>query len=223
MAKKVAMILVAVLVPLVLLLSGVEIAVKDDGFFQQQYVKNDVMENTGMELETLMEVTDVIQDYLFGHRDDLVYSAIIDGVEREVFNEREIVHMKDVEVLFHKGMVYRNMAALFLLAAVLYGMIRKKTFVWKGLLYGCILLLVGGVLVGTLLYLDFDRYFVMFHEVFFSNDYWILDPDESVLINMVPLPFFISMVQRIVLWTVAGTALTGLVGILGLKREARHG
>jgi integral membrane protein (TIGR01906 family) len=41
--------------------------------------------------------------------------------------------------------------------------------------------------------LDFDRAFTVFHMLFFPNDLWILDPSVDLLINMVPLGFFIDI------------------------------
>ncbi|QSX08018.1 TIGR01906 family membrane protein [Alkalibacter rhizosphaerae] len=222
MGRKWIAIMIVLLVPLVLLLTGVEIATRDDAFFRQQYQANDVMDNTGMNLDTLMEVTDEIQAYLFGNREDLHIRADIHGEEQDVFNEREIVHMDDVEVLFARGLLIRNMALAFLLITVAVALSRKETFVWKALLAGCVLLIAGGLLIGLLLYLDFNRYFVLFHEMFFSNDYWILDPDQSNLINMVPLPFFINIAKRILLWTVGGTVLVAFLSVLGLKFGGNH-
>jgi integral membrane protein (TIGR01906 family) len=214
--------LVVLLVPLVLLFTGVEIATRDDGFFRQQYEENNVMDNTGMTVDTLMEVTHQIQDYLFGQRGDLQLTAPIHGEEVEVFNEREIIHMEDVEVLFQKGLWIRNTALAFLAMVISYAITKKRPFVWKALLGGCVLLVVGGGLLGLLLYLDFDRYFVLFHEIFFANDYWMLDPTDSVLINMVPLPFFINIVKRILMWTGLGTALMVLASVLALKFGGKH-
>ncbi len=50
---------------------------------------------------------------------------------------------------------------------------------------------------------DFSTFWVSFHELFFTNDLWLLDPAKSVLINMVPAQFFYDLVMRIV----------GLVGV----------
>jgi len=33
----------------------------------------------------------------------------------------------------------------------------------------------------------------VFHEIFFNNDYWILDARVDLLINIVPYPFFITI------------------------------
>ncbi|MGL5313046.1 MAG: TIGR01906 family membrane protein [Peptostreptococcaceae bacterium] len=38
--------------------------------------------------------------------------------------------------------------------------------------------------------IDFDRSFVIFHKLMFSNDYWIFDPNLDPVINMLPADFF---------------------------------
>lgn len=38
--------------------------------------------------------------------------------------------------------------------------------------------------------LDFDRAFVIFHKLFFRNDYWIFDPQVDPVINILPEAFF---------------------------------
>ena len=44
---------------------------------------------------------------------------------------------------------------------------------------------------------DFHRYFMIFHEMFFTNDLWLLDPDTDLLIRMLPEGFFLDMAKRI--------------------------
>lgn len=220
MIKKVLTLLILLLLPLVLLLTGVEIATRDDAFFRQQYQENQVTDATGMDLDGLMEVTEGFQDYLFGKRDDLHLEAEIHGQRQTVFKEREIVHMEDVRILFDRGILFRNLALLFLMVTGIWAVLKKESFFWRGLLYGVALMLAVGVLLGILLTLDFNRYFVLFHEIFFANDYWMLDPADSVLINMVPLNFFMSIARRILLWTGLGMVLTtGLALFLRNKRR----
>lgn len=38
--------------------------------------------------------------------------------------------------------------------------------------------------------LNFQKSFVVFHEILFDNDYWIFDPKLDPVINMLPEPFF---------------------------------
>ena len=39
---------------------------------------------------------------------------------------------------------------------------------------------------------DFDKYFIRFHEIFFDNDLWMLNPETDKLIRLVPIGFFID-------------------------------
>ena len=44
---------------------------------------------------------------------------------------------------------------------------------------------------------DFNKYFIIFHHIFFNNDLWMLNPDTDLLINIVPEPFFMDTAARI--------------------------
>ena len=66
--------------------------------------------------------------------------------------------------------------------------------------------------------IDFDSFWRNFHEIFFTNDLWLLDPRTDILIMMVPLQFFYDLVMRIVITFVL---LFGLftTGIYYFKRK----
>ena len=53
------------------------------------------------------------------------------------------------------------------------------------------------VIIAAVLY-DFNRFWIKFHELFFSNDLWLLDPRYSTMINMLPEPLFEAMVVKII-------------------------
>ncbi|SHE66475.1 TIGR01906 family membrane protein [Alkalibacter saccharofermentans] len=222
MRDKIIKILVVLLVPFVVLLTSLEIVVKSEGFFLEQYEINNVEQATGMEIQELMRVTGEIQDYLFGNRDDFNITGVINSVEGEIFNEREIVHMEDVRVLFDRGIILRNAGAVLLLFILAYGAFTGKKWLLKSLLYAAVSYFILLVLTAGLLFYDFNRYFNLFHEVFFSNDYWILDPRDSVLINMVPLNFFINIVKRILI--ISSGAMTAILLFywIMLKKEVTN-
>ena len=60
-----------------------------------------------------------------------------------------------------------------------------KDFRLAGIIGNAILLVFG-----ILLYFSFDRYFVLFHEVAFTNDFWMLDPRKDLLIQLYPMKFW---------------------------------
>ena len=58
---------------------------------------------------------------------------------------------------------------------------------------GDFLLCMGiSLILGLIMSTDFTRYFTIFHQIFFDNDLWILNPATDLLINIVPEPFFMD-------------------------------
>ena len=68
------------------------------------------------------------------------------------------------------------------------------------------------VVVGLGSLIGFDRLFLAFHVVSFSNDLWQLDPRTDYLIAMFPEGFFLDAT----LWIVGSTVLEAMV-VLGLS------
>ena len=72
-------------------------------------------------------------------------------------------------------------------------------------------------LVGVLSLVGFDRLFLYFHLISFSNDLWILDPSRDYLIAMFPQGFFFDATMLIAgLVVVQGLMLTMLPRVLRL-------
>ena len=186
---------------LILLISAVEIgAYSDFKWYEKEYAKYDVLEDLEMEMADAMHVTKEMMTYLRGNRENLLVDTIVDGEQREFFNDREKAHMVDVRNLFVGGLWIRRIAlVLFLLSVVV--MIKTKGE-WKRLLPKSFLIGLGAfagvtAAVGLLVMSDFNKYFLIFHEMFFDNDLWLLDPRTDLLIRMLPEGFFLDMVVRI--------------------------
>lgn len=189
--------------------------------FNRRYIngemdKLNIAERVSMTPENLAEVFDEVLNYLEGKRADLVISTRVDGVEREAFNDREKAHMVDVLKLFETGfsLWYAGIGCLVLaLGAVLVcrghrrEMIRacaKSTlFVFAGFL------LLAAVLA-ILMAVNFDRCFTVFHQLFFNNDLWLLDPRTDLMINMLPEQFFFDTA-----FTIGAAALGSCLLCLG--------
>ncbi len=218
MLKRIGFILLTISIPLFVLLTTVEFIVRWDGFFRDQYIENGVVETTNIKIDNLMKITDEIQNFLLGDRQDFAIRGIIDDQEQIVFKEREIVHMEDVKNLFNAGIILRNICGLIVLICGIYFYKKDKVTLYKSMKYSAIAFIIGGIFLCVLLSQDFNKYFVVFHKIFFTNDYWILDPTESVLINMVDIHFFMNIATLIL-----GTSLAFLlaIGILGALMERR--
>ncbi len=185
----------------VLLFTSVQIVSTWDGYYRWHYNAHGIGETTGMDEENFMDVSDKMMAYLLGKRNHFDMEATINGEVVNVFGEREIAHMVDVKNLFIIGKTIRNGSAFLLFGFILISFWRKKKILmdWIRQLNVFFIGTLGiAVFLGLLLYMDFSRYFVVFHEIFFTNDLWLLDPRTSVLINMLPEVFFNQMATMIV-------------------------
>ena len=149
------------------------------------------------------------------------------GEQREFFNEREIAHMEDVQVLFLKALSIRRVCLvlgaglLILMAATKARMGRvlpPSLCMGTGLFFALITVL--GLIIST----DFTKYFIMFHHIFFSNDLWILDPATDMLINIVPEGFFMDTAARIaLLFGSLSLILFGVCLLLTIRNRRKEG
>lgn len=185
----------------ILLISSFEIgAYSNFGWYEKEYEKYNVLVDLEMEMADVMEVTKEMMSYLRGNREDLVVHTVVDGAEQEFFNDREKAHMVDVKNLFMGGLWIRRGATLVLAIAI--GIVIYTKADWKKLLPKSFLIGIGAIIgmtgvLGILCVSDFNKYFTIFHEIFFDNDLWLLDPDTDLMIRMLPEGFFFDIVIRI--------------------------
>jgi len=59
-------------------------------------------------------------------------------------------------------------------------------------------------LVGAAVALNFDAAFVIFHQLFFKNDFWLFDPATDPIILLLPDTFFLHCAVIIVLIVLLG-------------------
>lgn len=213
-----------ILFSIVLLLSSVEFMAFNRNHYRNSFEKYNITTATGMDTNNLEHVVEDLLSYLKNEKDTLDTTAVIHGEEREVFGEREKLHMIDVKDLFVKGRLIRN-GSLVVLAILLLGMIIKdahwKTNLAKALFYTAVgnLTLLGIFLL--LLYIDFNRYFTYFHLIFFDNNLWILDPQKEVLIQMVPEGFFYDTAIKIIGLFIGSIITTGILGYRFKKNKPK--
>lgn len=183
----------------VLLVSSVELALySNKNYFEREYVKYQVAETVDMNISDLLVVTDEMMKYLRDKREDLNIYTTVSGQVREFFNEREKAHMKDVKDLFVKAEFLRTVLGIFVFVSFIIFLLRKqKNILFRSFVWTSGVFLSVSVTVGIIVSTNFYKYFTIFHELFFDNDLWILDPRTDLLINIVPEPFFMDTALRI--------------------------
>ncbi|WP_427340581.1 TIGR01906 family membrane protein [Caloranaerobacter sp. DY30410] len=186
-----------VCLPITMLLLNLEIATFDINFFKYKYEEYNIANVTGISEDNLMLITEKLLDYLKGKRENIIIFTEVGGKIEQVFEERELLHLKDVRELFRKGYVTRNLTLLLSVISLMYIFYNDKNRLKKILI---IISLMQLILMGSLyilIYSDFYKYFTYFHKLLFSNDLWLLNPETDILIQMYPLEFFSSITYRI--------------------------
>lgn len=194
-------ILCAFALMITLLITSVEaVTYWTPGYYEKEYAKYNVTEDVNMEMEDLLDVTHEMMAFLRGDRADLHVPTIVDGQPREFFNEREIAHMEDVQGLFLAAIALRRACMIGIVAAVALLFALKadvKRLLPKTICAGTLLFFTILAALALVISTNFTKYFVIFHEIFFNNDLWMLDPSTDLLINIVPEPFFVDTAARI--------------------------
>ncbi len=211
--RKFVYVIMAVSLTLIVWVSALEWVAYNVDHYMNEFEKQGWVPVTGMDQVNLSNAAVEITRYLKGEKDDFQSIAVKDGELQPLYDERELTHMEDVLYLFDLARLLRKVSVatmiLLTLLAVKWDPLWKKN--WLHMLFyaalGNVAVLLG---LGLLIRMDFTKYFTYFHQIFFDNDLWILDPRRHVLIQMLPKSFFRNTAIKI------GQAAVGFLLILGV-------
>ncbi len=213
-----------VLLVLSILIICVEGVAFDRNFYRAEYEKLNTAVETGVTSEQLEEATDKLLGYIQEKEENLSFATEIDGAERQYFSEREQLHMWDVRKLNFNAVLFMRIAlplVLFLMV-LSYLISGRSSLMFKSAFFGMLGALAALAIAAIFAAIDFNSFWTSFHWVFFTNDLWLLDPAESLMIRMFSETFFSDMVSRILMIFLPFVgAVTVLFGVLSrvLKKK----
>lgn len=115
-----------------------------------------------------------------------------------------ISHFAEVKVIFNLFFVLLFVTPLFLAGLIYLQYKRGNT---SFLLSSPIIVCVLPLLIGLACAIDFNRIFVLFHQVVFNNDDWLFSPKEDPIILFLPERFFMQCALIIVATVLIGCAV----------------
>jgi integral membrane protein (TIGR01906 family) len=129
------------------------------------------------------------------------------------------IHFEEVRQIFYV-IQYAGMASIVLFVL---GMLRK---IYRRD-YGClklmsVLSLVIPIVLGVAVVLDWERFFIGFHRLVFSNDYWIFDPATDPVIDILPDEFFLHCAAAVLVFIVLGSIISGVLYRVATRRRRRR-
>lgn len=203
--------LVVISTPLFLIAASVAWAVNDPGLYRRGFEKYNISAYSGITDEDLIRVGAELRQYFNSSEEPLRVVVPVYGMERELYNEREVHHMRDVKGLVRGVYWLAAITFVFLLAVKGAGY-----YIWRWAfarqiarlgLYGGLLTLGLVLAVGLFALVGFDSLFLLFHQVSFTNDLWQLDPRTDYLLIMFPQGFWFDATLRVAFTTIAGASL----------------
>lgn len=166
----------------------------DLNFYKNFYQKETLAATIGTSSDNLINNTQNLLNYL-NKKEQL---------NTDWFSEKDILHMVDVQNLYtfsYNIMIYCFIT--FILSTIIIILIlRGKSLLYITKIFNKVLLLfivlIGGL--STIIAYNFNSFWIKFHTTLFSNDLWLLSPNESNLIKMVPEDFFVNLIIRIIIY-----------------------
>ena len=219
-----------VAVPLFLVTASVAWAFNSAGVYERGFEKYRVSSFSGITRADLARVAADIRHYFNSGEEPLAVRTRIFGEERDLFNSREATHMRDVKRLIWGVYIIAALSTVYLLAVAGLGLARYRrrfaeTLALRGLWGGGVTLALI-LVVGLFALVGFDRLFLTFHQISFSNDLWQLDPRTDFLVVLFPQNFWFDATMWVAARAVAGAlAVTVFSGgyLLYLRRTAQTG
>ena len=209
--------------PIFFLTLNVRVAFNSSWVYSTGFDRNNIEQRTGVPDAELNRVANEIRAY-FNHDDGFLNIQLYG---QDLFNTREIIHMKDVKALVQGMYNLTYIAGLVIVGYLAWGIFRGgRGFLSPALrrartagLFTLALLATAGIIIGA----AFPFFFTLFHEIAFRNDFWMLDPRRDFLVVMFPEKFWLEAALLVAFATVAQALLLAGGSWWGLRKLQASG
>jgi len=172
--------------------------------FNEDYILKNIDKNVPVPSDDLQVISEKLADYLENKEDSLAFEITFAGETRAAFNSREIQHMVDVKEIYIK-LNYLKLISLLIIISII--ALNRKKYLLSAMYYSAGLSFGISILLALVFTINFNKAFIFFHEIAFSNDLWLLDPRTDLLINLLPLSFFTNISIHILILFIAFESL----------------
>jgi integral membrane protein (TIGR01906 family) len=209
----VAMGIMSICIFVFFLTASIACAVNSPWLYKYGFNKYNIGETTGLSEHELNKAAKGLISYFNSGEEFINVTVEKEGKTFTLFNEREVMHLKDVKGLF-------RLDYIVLLCTFVYGLvytlitiywrngIYRRTLAW-GIVGGGGVTLVLMLVLGLGILTNFDQLFLRFHLLSFANDLWRLDPAKDYLIMLFPRDFWYDAALFCALGTLAAAVISG--------------
>ena len=209
-----------------LLFSHALLIVNLDLFYEFEFQKNNTSYKTGITKTDLEKIVDNTQDFFNEKSNEKIdMTTYINGVEKKLFNEKEIMHMLDVKILLNNiKLISVLMWSAIIICIVIYFRLNNhnRTKLLKSAAKSYLKFsfsITAFILIAILI--GFRWIFYLFHIISFDNDLWILDPRKDYLIKIFKEIFFMDATIIIGIFTLSSSIIFLLISNIINKYNER--
>lgn len=195
----------------------------DKNFLVKLFDKFNVYNNLPFKIETsdVYKISNELMDYLIGKSNILNTKININNQLVELYSKTAIIHMTDVRNIFifniHLSIISIIIAIISFLICI-----KSKLPIYKIFIaYRNTVIFLFVFLLFIILYafIDFNSFFMLFHEIVFTNDYYMFDPSVDYIILMLPEKLFAYIGFRFVICFLLAVCLLFLALYLFSKTQ----
>ncbi len=214
--------------PVLLLTASIGWVVNSLWLYKYGFDKYSISQTTGLAQTELGKAATGLISYFNSGEEYISLSVIKDGEPFELFNQREVIHLRDVKGLIRLDYWVLLGTLIYTLGYAGVSLFWRRRD-WRRLAWGVIggsgITLVLMLALGLGALLDFDQLFLQFHLLSFSNEFWQLDPTKDYLIMLFPGGFWYDAAIFCALATVGLALILGGVagGYLVVNRRKGQG
>ncbi|MEC9014471.1 MAG: TIGR01906 family membrane protein [Chloroflexota bacterium] len=198
-------------VPLFLITISVTWAFNSPSLYNNGFEKYSISRSTGITNADLRQVGADIRSYINSSDEPMDIQTSIFGVEQDLFNPKEIAHMRDVKNLVRGVYILALVSVIYLSTMTLFGFIKQGRLftlaIDKRLAIGGGLTMAMLILFSAVAAMGFDSLFIKFHEISFANDFWRLNPRTDYLVRIFPDNFWFDATVWVALRAIVGALI----------------
>ena len=209
-------ILFIICIPILLITTDLRFAINNIRLYEYGFNRYHVSAATGLEKE---ELTDV------AHRLIAYFNSDEELVDIDLFNQREVAHLKDVKGLVQLDYRLQLVSLAYVAVYIAISFVLRRGAFWRDLarrlIWGSGATVALLAALGLLAVFGFDQFFLWFHLVSFRNDLWLLSPGDNLLL-MFPQGFFNDATLFIAAAAIGEAIIIGGItwGLLALRGRA---
>jgi len=162
--------------------------------YKYGFEKYNVSQTTGLAQPELAKAATGLISYFNSGEEYISLTVMKDGKPFELFNQREVAHLRDVKGLIRLDYYLLLGTLIYVLSYAVASLCWRRKRYWRWLAWGVVG--GGGITLALMMVLglgalfNFDQLFYRFHLISFTNELWQLDPARDYLIMLFPQGFW---------------------------------